>query len=94
MTSEYKKQQNLMIAYFMDFPEYAKSDLKYDCSWDWLMAVVEEVESMGYRVEMHKKRCSISMNEDVMVDSGAPTKFEAVYMSVCEFIHWQNNPKK
>lgn len=94
MNTERAFQTKSMIAEFMKFPErWHAAWLKFDESWDALMPVVEKIEERGYRVEMNKNRCTISIKYDVIVDSGAPTKLEAVYASVSEFIYWYNNQK-
>jgi hypothetical protein len=69
------------------------NELKYDTDWNWLMVVVEKIESMNYYVDIMNKAVSINNDEDMIVDlSGKDfsTKIEAVYTAVLEFIKWYN----
>lgn len=93
---------------------------KYDTSWDWLMPVVEKIESLdlseyGYQwegidgeteynngsicVEIEQDRCWIYMNlsldplhtlNEKTRGIKFPTKIEAVYAAVVEFIEYYN----
>ncbi len=70
----------------------------YHCSWDWIMPVVEKIESIGYPVTINcHKSCYINITSKdashIMVDF-AETKIEAVYNAVVEFIKWFNEHKK
>ena len=66
---------------------------KYNSSWDWLMPVVEKIESLGFRVEIIGLTCSIYTNseENIYVDEPAMTKTEATWQAVVEFIKWYNS---
>jgi len=67
--------------------------LDYNGSWDWLMPVVEKIESLGFRVEIIGLTCSIYTNseENIYVDEPAMTKTEATWQAVVEFIKWYNS---
>lgn len=71
------------------------SEPKYHESWDWLMPVVEKIESIPtdedvfYDVIMPGLECSIGH-----VCNVGQTKMEAVYKSVVEFIKWYNEIKQ
>ena len=105
------KTDNEFIAEFMGLKENAQGywtipdyhlkggesfKLLYDTSWDWLMPVVEKIESLGFKVAIELNGCTI------FKDYGAPvtttgnwdTKINAVYKAVCGFIPWHNSLKK
>lgn len=73
---------------------YPPENLKYDSSYDWLMPVLEKIESIGYRITISQGCCEIShANSEVMVnvkrsvtseDSGSFIKL--IHKSVASFI--------
>ena len=71
------------------------SSLKYHEDWNWLMEVVEKIESLGYRIEIVKHICRIylSSKETIIISENIP-KIEAVYNACVEFIKWYNNQNK
>lgn len=75
-------------------------DLKYDSDWNWLMEVVEKIESLednrflfqmstrqGFYAEV-RERFSY---ETKIEDAWGKTRIEAVYNACVEFIKWYNN---
>lgn len=68
---------------FVGTPNY----LKYHTSWDWLMQVVEKIESMGHCVDIYNKVCIIPHLKKCIAD----TKIKAVYAAVTQFIQWYNS---
>ena len=69
--------------------------LKYHEDWNWLMIVVEKIESLGYRIEIVKHICRIYLsNKETIIISENTPKIEAVYNAVVEFIKWYNNQNK
>ena len=68
--------------------------LKYHEDWNWLMEVVEKIESLGYRIEIVKHICRIYLsNKETIIISENTPKIEAVYNAVVEFIKWYNENK-
>lgn len=68
----------------------------YNDSWDWLMPVVDKIESLGYSVEIIETYCLITKtNSHTICDNGGGdfTKLSATYKSVVEFIVWYNDQK-
>lgn len=67
-------------------------------SWDWLMPVVEKIETMdGIRFIIEKNRvlvCAIS-GDEYYWNSGTTydTKLQTTYNAVVEFIKWYNENK-
>lgn len=73
---------------------YFESDLLYHKSWDWLMPVVEKIDTLGYDVEISRISCSISpilSNDTIasLVCGDISKKIEVVYEAVIQFIKWQ-----
>ena len=97
-------ENNKLIAEFMGWKPNehhwclnGDKDLQYDTSWDWLMPVVEKIESLKYRVEISHNGCLIESHKDLdtaRINSGIgeiePTKLKATYKAVVGFIN-QNN---
>lgn len=103
---------------------YKEDELEYHESWDWLMPVVEKIESLdlseyGYTwkgidgeiqynngsiyVEIERNRCWIYMNlqldpphtfNEKTYNTKFPTKIEALYAAVVEFIEYYNTIKQ
>ena len=79
---------------------------KWDTSWDWLMPVVEKIESFKYvdgsvKYNVRMERCTVEIIDSVSstvfigVDAewlgfGADSKDIAVYKAVVEFIKYYN----
>ena len=91
---------NLLIAKFMNFPtaklagQVSPSVLKYHKDWNWLMNVVNQIESTNeeYDVRILGQDCEvISYDGDIIIEMvHAPTKIEATWRCVLEFIEWYN----
>jgi hypothetical protein len=63
---------------------------KFHTSWDWLMPVVEKIESLNFSIEMNKQeegdyQCLI-IKKDILVQTFSNNKIEAVYNAVIKFI--------
>jgi hypothetical protein len=68
---------------------YGIDELKYDTDWNWLMPVVERIESLGIVVEIRENVCYIETslgNYSELED----TKLQATYKAVVKFINWYN----
>lgn len=72
-------------------------DLKYHSDWNWLMEVVEKIESLGYDVFINTCVCRITdVGQDVLEDIETfnyENKIQAVYNACVEFIKWYNEQK-
>ena len=81
---------------FISTPQaYTLDELKYDTSWDWLMPVVEKIESQqseGYNILIEGNNCWIE-TQGISFEGMAITKLEATYKAVVQFIkeYNQNN---
>lgn len=75
-------------------------DLNYNSSWDLLMPVVEECESLGANIIIGRFFCEIKFQHttkatlyfETRVASGV--KIIAVYNAVIQFIEWYNENNK
>ena len=73
--------------------------LLFHTSWDWLIPVVEKIESLGYTVNISRITTSISemVNEETMfswVCGDISKKLEITYNTVVQFIEWYNEQTK
>ena len=91
--------------YIMPFEPYSKyraRDLKFHSSWDWLMPVVEKIESLGLQSEIGRKDCRVykyldimsAETEDIVSIFSKVSKIEAVWLAVIKLILWYNNLKR
>ncbi len=98
MTTE---EGNKLIAEFHgEFDVWKPTDgiypfpLKYNSSWDWLMPVVEKIESLdgNFIVTIEALYCVISENgENPIIECQQhETKIENVFQVVIQFIEWYN----
>ena len=71
--------------------------LQYHDSWDWLMPVVEKIETILHddsTVHIEYNRCWIDHYEAwAIIDVVHNSRLEAVYKAVIEFIKWYNENK-
>jgi hypothetical protein len=70
---------------------------KYDTDWEWLMRVVEKIESLGHDVFINTCVCRITdvgldMFEDIECFVN-DNKRQATYNACVEFVEWYNNQK-
>ena len=67
--------------------------LLFNESWDWLMPVVEKIESKGYDVFINGLYCRITdsgMSDFELESDVALSKIDATYQAVVKFIKWYN----
>jgi len=68
-------------------------ELLYHSSWDWLMPVVEKIESLkevesAFIIELNY--CSIWVKDNLVFNTEEKTKIKSVYKTIIEFIKWHN----
>ena len=98
------KNNNKLIAEFMGisigeyttYPEesptqYAVEDLQYHISWDWIMPVIDKIETMGCEVVHRVGDCNIykideQENYRCIIEMIGLNKLESTYKAVVEFI--------
>ena len=78
-------------------------DLLFHSDWNWLMEVVEKIESIEYgiyQVDILQEGCKILERCRLLIDKRVgklesdTTKIESVYLACVEFIKWYNNQNK
>jgi hypothetical protein len=87
-------KNNKLIAEFMGMTygdSWYRKSMRYNVSWDWLMPVVEKIESLGYEFTIVENRCKVSNNTDHSVEElfhieTIGSKFKTTYDAVVEFI--------
>jgi hypothetical protein len=73
-------------------------ELQYDYSWDWLMPVVQKIETMGCEVVHRVGDCNIykideEENYRCIIDIQETDKLRSTYKAVIKFIKDYNNGK-
>ena len=92
------EERGLYNGYFID-------ELKYHEDWNWLMVVVEKIESLEIfdrmgRFNINTKNFDenytsfITDKDEDFIQCEGETKIEAVYNAVVEFIKWYNNQNR
>ena len=83
---------------FLNFHLFNKKNLQYNSSWDWLMPVVDKIESSGIRTQIHRSMldhtCVFYNGSYDSGPIGGMTKIECVYKSVVDFVKWYNQQPK
>jgi hypothetical protein len=73
---------------------YERDMLKYHQNWEWLMPVIDKIESLGSKVQTSTSpRCSRHYCEIRVfgfAHEWADTKIEAAYNAIVKFIKWYN----
>jgi len=84
--------------------EIPKDCLEYHTSWDWLMPVVEKIESFqdgndgdsmrghlyNFRIEQHFVYILDGESMDIIIEMNGDNKLDATYNAVVEFIKQYN----
>jgi hypothetical protein len=80
--------------------EFIEDELKFHTDWNWLMQVVEKIESLQFqsnndvfKVVIDYGMCTIYNminNLETIVNVSKSTKIEAVYNACVEFVKWYN----
>lgn len=72
-------------------------NLPFHNDWNWLMTVIEKIESLGYCVDIKLEYCRIvpqgKPNEYIVKFGEGDNKFEATYNACSMFVDWYNNQK-
>lgn len=68
-------------------------NLQFDSSWNWLMEVVEKIESIGFTFEVKKNWARVTRKRESIILRWEQdkSKIEAVYKACLEFIKWYNS---
>lgn len=71
---------------------HATTTLLYHLSWDWLMPVVERIESLGYSTRILDT--GMGVEGDLIIERFGKTKLEGTYLTIIEVIKWYNSNKQ
>ena len=71
--------------------EFMNTDTSYfDCSWDWLMPIVEKIESLrdinGNAYRFTIDMCNVKIEGTEIEILGGTNKFNTTYQAVIQFI--------
>jgi hypothetical protein len=86
--------------YFLNLKTNIKNSthFKFYSSWDWLMPVVEKIESIDkYVFDIYLNKCEIQYGNNFTIEEvsfSGLNKIEAVYKAVVAFIKWFNQQKQ
>jgi len=74
-----------------DSSNFHVNDMKFDLSWDWIMPVIDKMESMGCFVKHHHGDCIVykideKENYRCIIEMMGLNKLESTYKAVVEFI--------
>ena len=74
--------------------EYRIEEAQYHSSWDWLMTVVEKIETLGFRVYLSKESCQIYKNycdfpDNFIIDADfKEDRLENAFDGISSFCEW------
>lgn len=103
-------ENNILLAQFMGFEfnadlgmfmipflneEFNCDTMKFHSDWNWLMEVVDKIESLGYNFQITAKDATVLTQHAAIYSSliyrvDGLKKIEAVYQTSVEFIKWYN----
>ena len=92
------EENNKLIAEFMGLnidrgvqSDYMEHELKYNESWNWLMPVVQKIESLGYVFTIPGGKAEYGEMISETRCFIAEDKISSTYQAVLEFIKTYNN---
>ena len=94
------KQNSKKSTFYVDKNDgrhiYEIQDLKFHSDWNWIMEVVEKIESLKGIKQFHIVENSCYMNGGLIVGSfqNPLGKKEAVVQAIWQFINWYNEQKR
>ena len=116
MSNEEIIAENTLVAEFMEtrsalVPDmffgyngclFSPENLRYKLEWNWLMPVVEKIESLNdnegdfdCHFEILRDACFIvAWHGETIIEIYATSKIEAVWLACLEFIKWYNDQPK
>ena len=69
-------------------------ELEFHTDWNWLMQVVEKIESLDNDLNIYAYHCELIYNVGENIETfEAKSKIEAVYNACVTFIEWYNENK-
>jgi len=101
-------KENKLILEFMGYPKIANDEdkrdyledcVKYHESWDWLMPVIEKIETLGYTFEKNYQpidkdwQSLIVKGNDILYQEFNDDSLKSSYYVLVEFIKQYNNER-
>jgi hypothetical protein len=86
------------IKFDLPHNENHAEEYEYHSSWDWIMPVVERVESIGYWIRMDYNDVFVVVDDtNIVIENpmrkDTDTKLLLVWRVVVEFVKWYNKNK-
>lgn len=75
---------------------FKHEELKFHNDWNWLMLVVDKIESLGFSVTIHTDTCYVAHNTDKSIETIINIsdykigKLKVVYNACVQFVKWFN----
>jgi hypothetical protein len=90
-----QKTEGLDDCYILKSMAYHIEDLKFNTDWNWLMEVVEKIESLDFILpsQEYGQYKAMKIEDALTIKYKDTTKIEAVYNACVEFIKWYNENK-
>lgn len=95
---------NTSYYYRKDDVVHLPERMRYNSSWDWLMGVIEKIESLpamedngNFFFEIHQDSVTVfnSTRMDIVIEViGQGSRINNTYKAVIEFIQWYNQETK
>jgi hypothetical protein len=63
----------------------------FEYNWNWLMQVVDKIESLGVVVEIRENVCYIETTPTDYYSELEETKIQATYNACVRFVKWYNS---
>lgn len=94
-----KEDSNTNWFYSIDKGRYFReNELLYNLDWNWLMEVVEKIESLGFNFNITSKDATVlqyhrAIYQTLIYKIDGTNKIQAVYNTCLAFIEWYNKNK-
>jgi len=91
LIAEFMKQWKGVDCYMYGKDYYGFENLRYHLSWDWLMPVVEKIDSILFgETKIEGRWCEIQTPTTQPIRVRGVNKIDAVWLAVVEFIKFYN----
>lgn len=87
--------------YYRSSLYFTTLELKFSYSWDWLMPVIDKIETLKDESGLFYEVCIAGKEAFIHCESDSITKsyykefkIESVYLAIIEFIKWYNEQSK
>ena len=80
---------------------FEPEEMKFESSWDWLMPVVEKIQSLGFGTSLAGGKNAFAfvihlgeLGSIVFNEKNSDSRMQAVYYGIVDFIKWYNTKTK